>query len=161
MLQGWPQRLCPPLETRRAEATVQARSRESPRPGGQGRLHAEPGLQQGGQTDPGPACSSHQGHEGGVGVNEMMNSARRLQMGHPSRPRAPGVRRPCWSPGGLGRWRAVRGLQLGHAVEPPLQTTSGQGCRQGDVCVFRKMGMLIGDALERVFENLALKYRWG
>ena len=82
-------------------------------------------------------------------------------MGHPSRPRAPRVRRPCWSPGGLGRWRVVRGLQLGHAVEPPLQTTSGQGCRQGDVCVFRKMGTLIGDALDRVFENLALKYRWG
>lgn len=45
-------------------------------------------------------------------------------------------------PGASGRWRWGV-LQLGHEAEPPLQTTSGQGCRQREVCIFKKRRTLI------------------
>lgn len=52
-------------------------------------------------------------------------------------------------------------LQLGHEAEPPLLTTSGQGCRQGKFAYLEERRALISDAFERLFENLAWKYRWG
>lgn len=62
-------------------------------------------------------------------------------------------------PRGLGQMRG--GLQLGHEAEPPLLTTSGQGCRQGKFAYLEERRALISDAFERLFENLAWKYRWG
>lgn len=151
------------METRQAEATVQACSRVSPRLGGQGRLHVEPGLQQEGQTDPGPACSSRQGKGGGVGVNEMMgrNSARGLQIRHPSRPRAPGVRHPCWPPGGSGRWRVGGRAPTGAQSRVSSADNIWTGAGREKSASLEKRRTLISDALERVFENLAWKYGWG
>ena len=118
-----------------------------------------------GRTDrPWPACSSGQGKGGGVGVNETMgrNSARGLQMGHPSRPRAPGLRHACWPPGGSGRWRVGGGGSNWGTKQTLLcrqHLDRGAG-REKSACL-EKRRTLISDALERVFENLAWKYRWG
>lgn len=64
-------------------------------------------------------------------------------------------------PWGLGQMEGGPGAPTGACSGATSADNIGTGCRQGDVCVFRKMRTLIGDALERVFENLALKYSWG